>query len=53
MLMRGKVSTHVETVVLLGDKRIEGHIKIDVDVEKLDNTGGRYGLPQGMPIPSR
>ena len=31
----------VETVVLLGDKRVDGHIKIDVDVEKLDNTGGR------------
>ena len=25
----------------LGDKRVDGHIKIDVDVEKLDNTGGR------------
>ncbi len=34
------VSSHVETVVLLGDKRVDGHIKIDVDVEKLDNTGG-------------
>ncbi|MBP5275625.1 MAG: 23S rRNA (uracil(1939)-C(5))-methyltransferase RlmD [Lachnospiraceae bacterium] len=34
-------SVHVETVVLLGDKRVDGHIKIDVDVEKLDNTGGR------------
>ena len=33
--------TTVETVVLLGDKRVDGHIKIDVDVEKLDNTGGR------------
>ena len=35
------ISKHVETVVLLGDKRVDGHIKIDVDVEKLDNTGGR------------
>ncbi len=33
-------TVHVETVVLLGDKRVDGHIKIDVDVEKLDNTGG-------------
>ena len=33
--------SNVETVVLLGDKRVDGHIKIDVDVEKLDNTGGR------------
>ncbi len=31
----------VETVVLLSDKKVDGHIKIDVDVEKLDNTGGR------------
>ena len=31
----------VETVVLLGDKRVDGHIRIDVDVEKLANTGGR------------
>ena len=32
---------NVETVVLLSDKRVDGHIDIDVDVEKLDNTGGR------------
>ncbi|WP_044914330.1 23S rRNA (uracil(1939)-C(5))-methyltransferase RlmD, partial [Butyrivibrio sp. WCE2006] len=34
-------TVHVETVVLLGDKRVDGHIEIDVDDEKLDNTGGR------------
>ena len=39
-----------ETVVLLGDKRVDGHIKIDVDVEKLDNAGGRatYAGNQGL-----
>ena len=31
----------VETVVLLGDKRVDGHIDIDLDVEKLKSTGGR------------
>lgn len=36
-----RILAQVETVVLLGDKRVDGHIKIDVDVEKLDNTGGR------------
>ena len=35
------IRPNVETVVLLGDKRVDGHIKIDVDVEKLDNTGCR------------
>ena len=28
-------------MVLLGNKRVDGHIKIEVDVEKLDNAGGR------------
>ena len=27
--------TTVETVVLLSDKRVDGHIDIDLDVEKL------------------
>ena len=31
----------VETVVLLGDKRVDGHINIDLDVEKLESKGGR------------
>ena len=28
---------HVETVVLLSDKKIDGHINIDLDVEKLED----------------
>ena len=34
-------TTTVETVVLLGDKRVDGHIDIDLDVEKLESKGGR------------
>ena len=40
----------METVVLLGDKRVDGHIKIDVDVEKLDNTGGRATYAENTTI---
>ena len=32
---------YVETVVLLSDKRVDGHIDIDLDVEKLESKGGR------------
>ena len=28
---------YVETVVLLSDKRVDGHIDIDLDVEKLES----------------
>ena len=28
-------------MVLLSDKRVDGHIDIDLDVEKLESTGGR------------
>ena len=31
----------VETVVLLSDKRVDGHTDIDLDVEKLESKGGR------------
>lgn len=31
------VSVHVETVVLLSDKKVDGHINIDLDVEKLED----------------
>ena len=31
----------VETVVLLCDKRVDGNINIDLDVEKLESKGGR------------
>lgn len=34
--MRGKVSMHVETVVLLSDKKVDSHVSIDLDVEKLE-----------------
>ena len=30
-----EVSRHVETVVLLRDKKVDGHIGIDLDVEKI------------------
>jgi 23S rRNA (uracil1939-C5)-methyltransferase len=33
-------SCHVETVVLLSDKKVDGHINIDLDVEKLESKGG-------------
>jgi hypothetical protein len=29
--------TTVETVVLLSDKKVDGHINIDLDVEKLED----------------
>lgn len=35
------VSAHVETVVLLSDKRVDEYIDIDLDVEKLESKGGR------------
>jgi hypothetical protein len=31
------VPGHVETVVLLSDKKVDGHINIDLDVEKLED----------------
>ncbi|MCQ2770311.1 MAG: 23S rRNA (uracil(1939)-C(5))-methyltransferase RlmD, partial [Clostridia bacterium] len=31
---------HVETVVLLSDKKVDGHIDIDLDVEKLEGKSG-------------
>lgn len=34
-------TVHVETVVLLSDKRVDGHIDIDLDVEKLESKGSR------------
>lgn len=34
------VTTHVETVVLLSDKKVDGHIDIDLDVEKLEGKSG-------------
>ena len=33
-------SCHVETVVLLSDKKVDGHISIDLDVEKLESKSG-------------
>lgn len=33
--------TTLETVVLLSDKRVDGHIDIDLYVEKLESKGGR------------
>lgn len=33
-------STHVETVVLLSDKKVDEHININLDVEKLGSKPG-------------
>lgn len=33
-------TVHVETVVLLSREKVDGHISIDLDVEKLENKGG-------------
>ncbi len=32
---------HVETVVLVSDKRVDGYIDIDLDVKKFGSKGGR------------
>ena len=32
---------NVETVCLLSRQKVDGHIDIDLDVEKLESTGGR------------
>lgn len=44
MDIHGIVSTHVETVVLLHDKKVDGHIGIDLDTNKLEipNRGATY-----------
>ena len=34
-------SFHVETVVLLGREKVDGHITIDLDVESIENKGGK------------
>ncbi len=34
-------ANNVETVVLLGREKIDGYVEIDLDVEKLENKGGR------------
>lgn len=34
-------TANVETVCLLSRQRVDGHINIDLDVEKLESTGGR------------
>ena len=38
MLMRSKVSMHVETVVLLSQQRPDDTIEIDLDMDELDAT---------------
>ena len=38
----------VETVVLLRDKKGDGHIDIDLDFEKLDKTGGSLTVLVGL-----
>ncbi len=34
------VTRHVETCVLLSREKVDGHIDIDLDVEKLESKGG-------------
>lgn len=34
------VTTHVEMVVLLSDKKVDSHVSIDLDVEKLEGKSG-------------
>ena len=38
----------VETVVLLVDKRVDGRINNDLDVEEIENVGGRATYPEIM-----
>lgn len=35
-----KLSPHVETVVLLSDKKVDSHVSIDLDVEKIEGKSG-------------
>ncbi|MCR5591095.1 MAG: 23S rRNA (uracil(1939)-C(5))-methyltransferase RlmD [Lachnospiraceae bacterium] len=43
-------TVHVETVVLLCDKKVDRHIDIDLDVEKLDKTGGSLTVLVGLSV---
>lgn len=35
--VHGVHSTHVETVVLLSDKKVDGHVSIDLDIHKIEH----------------
>ena len=35
------LSTHVETVVLLGREKVDGYVDINLDVEKIEGKAGR------------
>ena len=37
---------HVETVCLLSRQKVDGHIDIDLDVEKLESTGGTKAVKE-------
>lgn len=39
MIMRGKVSTHVETVVLLSRKKVDGYMDIQLDIQRKNGKG--------------
>ena len=40
------VSSHIETVVLLSREKVDGHINIDLDVEKLESKSGTATYPE-------
>ena len=39
-------TVHVETVVLLSREKVDGHISIDLDIEKLESKGGSATYPE-------
>ena len=39
-------SCHIETVVLLSREKVDGHINIDLDVEKLESKAGTASYPE-------
>ena len=38
MLMRSKVSMHVETIVLLSQQKADDHIEIEINLDEIDAT---------------
>ena len=38
MLMRGKVSMHVETVVLLSQRKADDYVEVELELDELDVT---------------
>ena len=40
------IRIHVETVVILSREKVDGHINIDLDVEKLESKAGTASYPE-------